>query len=67
MAIKKYTCYKGMSLVEAMVAITVLSIAIFGGSAYRYYSTLDARRADRKMAAARVRRGMKMRFASGMP
>lgn len=54
MTIRKCTCHNGTSLVEAMVAITVLSIAVFGGSAYRYYSTLDARRADRQMAAARV-------------
>lgn len=52
--IKRFTRYKGASLVEAMVAITVLSIAVFGGSAYRYYATLDTLRADRRMAAARV-------------
>jgi hypothetical protein len=54
MTLKKHTCRKGASLIEAMAAITVLSIAVFGGSAYRYHSTLDARRADRQMAAART-------------
>lgn len=45
---------KGLSLVETMVAIVVLSIAVIGASGYRYYAALDARKADMRMTAARV-------------
>jgi prepilin-type N-terminal cleavage/methylation domain-containing protein len=45
---------KGMTLIEVMEAILVLSIAILGASGYRYYSTLDARRADMNSTGARI-------------
>ena len=45
---------KGLSLVETMVAIVVLSIAVIGASGYRYYAALDTRKADMRMTAARV-------------
>jgi prepilin-type N-terminal cleavage/methylation domain-containing protein len=45
---------KGLSLVETMVAIVVLSIAVLGASGYRYYAALDTRKADMRMTAARV-------------
>ncbi|HUT28310.1 MAG TPA: prepilin-type N-terminal cleavage/methylation domain-containing protein [Sedimentisphaerales bacterium] len=45
---------KGMSLIEVMLAVLILAISVVGASAYRYYSTLDARRADMQSAAARI-------------
>ena len=45
---------KGLSLVETMVAIVVLSIAVLGASGYRYYAALDMRKADMRMTSARV-------------
>lgn len=45
---------KGLSLVETMVAIVVLSIAVIGASGYRYYAALDTRKADMRMTSARV-------------
>jgi prepilin-type N-terminal cleavage/methylation domain-containing protein len=45
---------KGLTIVEVMVAITVLAVAALGASAYRYYSTLDVRRADMRTTAARI-------------
>jgi type II secretory pathway pseudopilin PulG len=45
---------KGISLVETMVAIVVLSIAVIGASGYRYYAAMDTRKADMRMTAARV-------------
>ena len=45
---------RGVTIVEVMVAITVLAVAAVGASAYRYYSTLDVRRADMRTTAARI-------------
>jgi len=45
---------KGFSLIEVMVAILILSIAVIGTSGYRYYTALDARKADMQATAARV-------------
>jgi len=44
----------GISLVETMVAASVISIAILGGMTYRYYSALDGRRAIIQTTAARA-------------
>lgn len=44
----------GLTLIELMIAITVVVIGILGAMMYRYHSALDARRADVKMGAARV-------------
>ncbi len=44
----------GLSLIEVMVAISVLSIAVFGTASYRYYSTLDTQRAEMRLAATRL-------------
>jgi hypothetical protein len=46
--------FRGVSLIEAMLAITVLVIAVLGASGYRYYSSLDARRADMRATASRI-------------
>ncbi len=43
-----------VTLIEVMAAIVILVIAVLGASGYRYYSTLDARRADFQNAAARI-------------
>jgi len=45
---------KGISIVEAMVAATVVSIAVLGGITYRYYATLDGKRAKLQSTAARA-------------
>jgi len=45
---------KGLSLIEVMVAILILSVAVIGTSGYRYYTALDARKADMHATAARV-------------
>ena len=37
--------YKGLTLIEVLLAALVLSIAILGTITYRYYSALDGRRA----------------------
>lgn len=47
-------CKNGLTLIEIMVAITVLVIAVIGTSGYRYYSALDSRKADAHIAAARI-------------
>jgi Tfp pilus assembly protein PilV len=41
-------------LIEIMLAIAILAIAVVGASSYRYYSTLDARRADMRSTSARI-------------
>ena len=43
-----------VTLIEVMAAIVIVAIAVIGASGYRYYSTLDARRADFQNAAARI-------------
>jgi hypothetical protein len=44
----------GISLIETMQAIAILSITLIGVSGYRYCSSLDARKADAYIASARV-------------
>lgn len=44
----------GLTLVELMLAAAILMIALVGSMAYRYYSTLDARKADVQMTASRA-------------
>ena len=43
-----------VTLIEVMAAIVIVVVAVLGASGYRYYSTLDARRADFQNAAARI-------------
>ena len=45
---------RGVTLIEVMLAILILSVAVFGASGYRYYATLDARKADMHSTAARI-------------
>jgi hypothetical protein len=51
---EKLKRFRGVSLIEAMLAITVLVIAVLGASGYRYYSSLDGRRADMRATASRI-------------
>ena len=44
----------GISLVETMNAVAILSITLIGVSGYRYCSTLDTRKADAYIISARI-------------
>lgn len=50
----KYWFRDGFSLVEIMVAIVILAVVVIAISGYRYYSALDARKADVQITAARL-------------
>jgi Tfp pilus assembly protein PilE len=50
----KFKRFTGSSLIEVMLAAAVVSIAIIGGVSYRYYSSLDGRRANIHATTARV-------------
>jgi prepilin-type N-terminal cleavage/methylation domain-containing protein len=54
MKARKHKFSKGVSLIEIMVAVTILSVAVIGASGYRYYAVLDANEADEHIAAARI-------------
>jgi hypothetical protein len=54
MNVEKLHRFRGVSLIEAMIAITVLVIAVLGASGYRYYSSLDVKRADMRATASRI-------------
>lgn len=45
---------RGVTIVEIMVAIVVILVAIIGAMGFRYYSALDARKADVKITAGRI-------------
>jgi len=51
---KKTWFRSGISLIETMQAVVILSITLIGVSGYRYYSTLDVRKADAYIASARI-------------
>lgn len=51
---RKIRCYSGFSLVGIMIAITILIAAIIGTSNFRYYSAMDAKKADAKITASRI-------------
>jgi prepilin-type N-terminal cleavage/methylation domain-containing protein len=44
----------GLTLIEVMLAVTVLVVGILGAMMFRYYSALDARKADVQVGAGRV-------------
>jgi prepilin-type N-terminal cleavage/methylation domain-containing protein len=52
--LKRAKSKKAFTIIEVVIAITVLLIAILGTSAYRYYAALSARRADLHISAART-------------
>jgi Tfp pilus assembly protein PilV len=55
MAIKKIIrCRRGLSLVNTMVTVTILSVAVIGSSSFRYCAALDSRRAAKQVAAAQI-------------
>lgn len=54
MKTKKKKQNLGLSLVEIMVAMSVMVIAIIGAMGFRYYCALDARKADIQVTAARL-------------
>ena len=45
---------KGISLIDAIIAITVLAIAILGTSSFRYFTALEAHQAALRSDAARL-------------
>ncbi len=49
-----YYRMRGMTLIEVMIAAVVLLIAIIGTSGFRYYSALDARKAEIQLNAAKI-------------
>lgn len=51
---KKFRSQRGTSLVGALVAAAVISIAIIGTSSLRYHASLDARKANTQTTAARI-------------
>ncbi len=54
MGAKRPKSRTGITLIEVMAAIVIITIAVLGASGYRYYSTLDARKAAVQSTAARV-------------
>ncbi len=50
----KIRCRSGFSLISIMIAITILVAALIGTSNFRYYSALDARKAEAKITASRI-------------
>lgn len=44
----------GLTLIEVMLSILLLTVVVIGTSGYRYYSALDARRAIKHETAARI-------------
>ena len=45
---------RGVSLIEIMIAITVIQVSVVGAMAYRYYSIIDAHKATARITAART-------------
>jgi len=45
---------RGLTLIEVMLSILLLTIVVIGTSGYRYYSAMDARRAIKHETAARI-------------
>lgn len=51
---RKNRCRSGFSIVSIMIAMTILIAALIGTSNFRYYSALDAKKAEAKIAASRI-------------
>ena len=45
---------QGLSLVNTMVTVAILSVAVIGSSSFRYCAALDSRRAAKRVAAAQI-------------
>jgi Tfp pilus assembly protein PilV len=52
--VQRGKCRRGFSLLDVVIASTVLLIVISGTSAYRYHSALDQRKAAMQITAARA-------------
>jgi len=44
----------GLSLIEVMLAVTVIAVGVLGAMMFRYVTVLDARKADIQVGAGRV-------------
>jgi prepilin-type N-terminal cleavage/methylation domain-containing protein len=44
----------GLTLIEIMIAMTMIAVGVLGAMMYRYHSALDARKADVQVGAERV-------------
>ena len=53
-AIIKHKRTAGVTLIEIMIATVVIVIAVVGAAGFRYYSTIDAIKADEQITAARL-------------
>jgi len=51
---RKIKLNSGLTLIEVILAATIVIVAVIGAMGYRYYSALDARKADVQLTAARV-------------
>jgi prepilin-type N-terminal cleavage/methylation domain-containing protein len=45
---------KGVTLIEIMVVVLIISVAVIGATSFRTYCTVDAKKADVQINAARV-------------
>ena len=45
---------RGVSFIEILISIVILGAGVIGASGYRYYATVDARKADVKASASRL-------------
>lgn len=54
MVANKFRFHSGVSLIEVMVSIVVLSMGVIAASGYRYHATLNITRADTQTAAAGI-------------
>ena len=54
MTASQFNRYKGVTLIEVMLAITVLALAVLGASAYRYHCAWDVNESDVHTSAARI-------------
>ena len=52
--VKRFINNRGVTIIEIMVAITIVLVAVIGAAGFRYYSALDARKADVKITAGRI-------------
>ncbi len=51
---RRFNSTGGLTLIEVMIAILILSITVLATSGFRYYAAMDARKADVQITAARL-------------
>ena len=54
MAVKRCSFAYGVTLIEVMLAIVIVSMIVLGASGYRYYALLDVRKAEMRNNAATI-------------